>query len=312
MARIGEKQSRRIWALKALAIISVFFAHMPWTNDNPVMRKLFALIGIAGVPIFLFISGYLNYGKDLSIKKKIRTIALPVLIFGSLSYLISTLALGVNIKFNFFIDWLLYLVGSKSIYYFISILFCCFVLSRFVNTWVLISLSILSISFGHDLIPHNEVFTRYLNPFNFILYYELGFIARKYNWQINNITLSIGSGLVLCFASWFLFGKSMPTYFSAYCIIFSIGCFLIFDSILHLLDSNFLVYVGQISFVIYLTHISIAGYINARLQSFWGEHLKIVVAFTIVLSIVWFFDYMTSKIELLRRYRPILGYRKTV
>ena len=141
MTRIDEKQSRRIWALKALAIMSVFFAHMPWTNDNPTMRKLFALIGIAGVPIFFFISGYLNYGKDLLIKKKFRTIVLPVLIFGSLSYLFSTLIFGVNIKFNYFIDWALYIVGSGSIYYFVTILFCCFVLSKFVNVWLLILLS---------------------------------------------------------------------------------------------------------------------------------------------------------------------------
>lgn len=290
--------------------MSVFFAHMPWANDNPIMRKLFALIGIAGVPIFLFISGYLNYGKDLRIKKKLRTIGLPVLIFGSLSYLFSTLVFGVNVKFNFFIDWVLYIIGSRSIYYFVSILFCCFILSKIANIWLLILLSVLSITLGHDWIPHNDVFTRYLNPFNFILYFELGTVARKYNWKLNNITHSIVFGLVLCIVSWFLFDKSTPTYFSVYCIIFFIGSFLLCDGLLHFFKSNHLVYIGHISFVIYLIHIPFAGFINARLQNYcvW-EYLKVFVAFVIVVSLVRIIDYLTNKFERLRRFRPLLGYR---
>lgn len=310
MARIEEKQSKRIWSLKAFAILSVFFAHMPCNDTYPVMSKLYALIGIAGVPFFLFLSGYLNYGKSFNITKKVRTIMIPVIVLGGLSFLLSVFALGVTLRYGFVVDMILYLLGSRSIFYFVTILLFCFIASYFCNTWILIGLSILSITIGHDYIPHNDVFTRYLNPFNFIIYFELGYVARQYNLKICNPWIAILTGIALSVASWFLFSDTRPSYFSIYCLLFFIGAFLIIDGILHITMSGFGVYVGKISFVIYLTHISFASYINSQLQTYsWGCYIKVIIAFSVVLILVYFLDTITQQNTFLQSLRSFIGFR---
>ena len=59
---ISERISCEIWYLKAIAIFTIFFAHMPIDLGNPcidVLKSLFDIIGMIGVPLFLFLSGYL-------------------------------------------------------------------------------------------------------------------------------------------------------------------------------------------------------------------------------------------------------------
>lgn len=70
---LTQTESNAIWALKAVAIFTVFFAHMPWHDPNSIMYTVYQYMGIIGVPIFLYLSGYLaaGGGKDIHTTGKI-------------------------------------------------------------------------------------------------------------------------------------------------------------------------------------------------------------------------------------------------
>lgn len=89
MKTIDRIQSDRIWALKAVAIFLVCFAHMPWRGLNEGMHKIFALLGIIGVPVFMFLSGYLDFGSKTPLPKRLKTLFMPVLIWASATFFVS-------------------------------------------------------------------------------------------------------------------------------------------------------------------------------------------------------------------------------
>lgn len=308
MNKIDEQQSNRIWAIKAIAIFTVFFAHMPWNGEDPFMRKFYAMVGIAGVPIFLFLSGYLNYGKSFKWKYRGKKLIIPVLIWGSVAFIFGkTLNSDIKSLDRFIIDWILYLIGSRSVYYFVTVLFCCMFFSNYFNRWILMTLSIISIYLSYDIIPHNDIFTRYLNPFNFLIYYQLGLIAREYDWKFLNFFYEITIGISLCIATWFCM-VGVPSYFSLYCIINAVGTFLIIDGLVHVASCRFVIYIGKISFVIYLMHISIASFFNARLHNNL-EFVKVLFAFLCVICIVYILDNITNKVNRLKKFRSSIGFK---
>lgn len=60
-----------IYKIKGLAILSVVIAHTPiYVNSkvSQIISNLYSTIGAIGVPIFLFISGYLFNVKNLNIR----------------------------------------------------------------------------------------------------------------------------------------------------------------------------------------------------------------------------------------------------
>lgn len=308
MKNIDDLQSKRIWEIKAISIFTVFFAYMPWLDNNLVMIKLFSLIGITGVPIFLFLSGYLSYGKQPKWKSKFNRLFIPVLFWGTISFIFSKIIKHeIFLSEKFIIDWMLYLLGSRSIYYFITVLICCIILFNNFNKWVLIIISFISIICGDTFIFHNEYFTRYLNPFNFLFYFQIGSLVREYEFQFDNALIEFSLGLCFCLSSWFLFDQT-PSYFSIYCITNAVGAFLLLDSLLHFISYRILIYLGKISFVIYLMHISLASYLNSRLQGEF-QYLKVFFAFAIVSLFVFTLDIITRNISCLKRYRSILGFR---
>lgn len=90
MERISQDKSERIWVLKAIAIFTIFFAHMPWAGNNPVMHKIFCLLGIIGVPSFLFLSGYLSADSKSSLLIKIKRLCVPLLIWATITFVMSS------------------------------------------------------------------------------------------------------------------------------------------------------------------------------------------------------------------------------
>lgn len=91
ISKISSVESDRIWELKAIAIFTVFFAHMPWSDGNPVMHKIYCLIGIIGVPSFLFLSGYLDAESKSSFPKRLKKLLVPLLIWATLTFVVSCL-----------------------------------------------------------------------------------------------------------------------------------------------------------------------------------------------------------------------------
>lgn len=284
---LTQTESNAIWALKAVAIFTVFFAHMPWHDPNSIMYTVYQYMGIIGVPIFLYLSGYLAAGGAKTFIQQVKYIVVPTLIYGSLTFVISFVITDKPHTPSMTIlgDYIRWIVGSGSIYYFITVLLFCHASSKIINDWILVAISILSIFLSWNYLPHNEIFTRYLNPFNFIIYYSLGRIARKYDFN------PIGKYYIACsiiaLISIIVLWKDNHTYFNLYCIPFSAASFILLYNIVYFYNNAFLIKIGKISFVIYLIHIQIAGIINSLFTKFRLEHIKVFVAFFTVCAIVF-------------------------
>lgn len=223
---LTQTESNAIWALKAVAIFTVFFAHMPWHDPNSIMYTVYQYMGIIGVPIFLYLSGYLAAGGAKTFIQQVKYIVVPTLIYGSLTFVISFVITDKlhTPSMTILGDYIRWIVGSGSIYYFITVLLFCHASSKIINDWILVAISILSIFLSWNYLPHNEIFTRYLNPFNFIIYYSLGRIARKYDFN------PIGKYYIACsiiaLISIIVLWKDNHTYFNLYCIPFSAASFI--------------------------------------------------------------------------------------
>ena len=324
MKTIDRIQSDRIWALKAVAIFLVCFAHMPWRGQNEGMHKIFALLGIIGVPVFMFLSGYLDFGSKTPLPKRFKTLFMPVLIWASATFFVSCVFcwkqrlanvahidnygefLGGGI--SLIIRWICYCAGSRSVYYFVTVLALCMILSRYINKWMLVVLSICSIALSWDYLPHNDIFTRYLNPFNFLLYFQLGRLAREYEWVPLSPRWALPIGILICVVCGILWHTNEPSYFSLWCIPFSVGAFMVVDSLLQLFLWQGLVYIGKLSFVIYLSHIQIVGAINARMSGYW-EYFKVPIAFSVALFFVWILYKFVNHIVKHDSIKVYLGFR---
>lgn len=309
--KLQEQESECIWAVKAIAIFTVFFAHMPWSDSESVMYGVFNYIGIMGVPIFLYLSGYLDYGSKRTIFYKIKWIFSPLLVYGSLTYCISLLIHYKDISFSFYlivINYLKWIFGCGSIYYFVPVLIACTILGRYINNFVLIVLSAVSIYLSLDYIPHNDIITRYLNPFNFLIYYCLGRITRKS--KINLVNKKNVIGAMFVFVVSIVTWDSFPTYFDLHCIFFSMSAYIILMGFLgSLSDLSFLIFIGKLSFVIYLVHIQIAGFFNTRMGG-GMECIKVPVAFFVTVCFVAMLNYLISHNSKTYSYMRFMGFKK--
>lgn len=162
MKHIGSEESQRIWSLKSCALISVFFAHMPLSIDGPICY-LFNLLGIVGVPSFFFLSGFLDVGSCSNFVTKAQRMMIPLLFWGTITFIISVaLSHGFSNSFpDLIFKWIKWVIGSGSIYYFVPVLLACMLFVVYVNEYILIAMSLLSIGLGLK-IPYGDVFTAYL------------------------------------------------------------------------------------------------------------------------------------------------------
>lgn len=104
--------------------------------------------------------------------------------------------------------------------------------------------------------------------------------------------MEVGGVLSIVIISVVTIFKLDVTYFSLFCIPFSFSCLILLVFILRMISKisktaiNGLVSVGKISFVIYLTHMQIAGIINRHMFGM-AEHFKVVVAFGVSCILVF-------------------------
>ena len=285
--RIAKQESNAIWSIKALALLSVFFAHMPWSDKDSVMYVIYSFIGIIGVPIFLFLSGYLSVSSHKSLWQQTKFLIIPLLTYASITYIISFV---INHRWDTSIDKIIiqyfrWVIGSGSIYYFIPVLLFCRFTSKYIADWILIIVSTISILLSQDYLPHNEIFTRYLNPFNFIVYYSIGRVVRLYSISLMGGAKLLLSAVILVIS--IIVWKGIPTYFNILCIPFSLSILVILYDFFNKKNSVILISIGKISFVVYLIHIQIAGIINSLMRHIGLEHFKVFIAYAVVCAIVY-------------------------
>lgn len=308
---ITKQQSDAFWHIKAFAIFTVFFAHMPGheMNGTDYMIDAFDAIGMFGVPLFMMLSGYFNYSSKFSWVKTLKSLFIPLLIWGTICYILHIIKTPTDSPI---IDWIKFVGGSKSIFYFVPMLFCCIVLFRYLNGWLLlvIGLTTQMLTTYTHFIPYNDIWTQNLNPFIFVVPFAVGRLIRRFNC----LSEYKEWWLVLSFIVLALFFvlKGKPDYYSPFTVVFTSSLLIFLYGIFMRFSRKWINYIGKISFVIYLCHIQIAGAIQAVSKPLWGsyiEPLKVIVAFAIVvlfcIGIQLVVEIVIKKPELLK----LIGYR---
>lgn len=292
----------RIDTIKGILIISVIIAHT--TSSFDVLKRVYQLIGILGVPCFFFISGYLNsLSSEKKIVKQLRYI-IPWVILGGVTYLINSLAGSENSSVTI-VDLLKYLVGYHSHLYYLSILLMFQVASgmfRNLKIWKFIE----SIALGFTIIfavyyditgVKDAIFYPYLNPLFWLGYWGLGRTFEK-KWKDKLIKTNCIKPILLFWSAviieW-VAGKSFITYFSLLSIVLNlatiyVSCYYICNN--NLRSCEILARLGKSSLFIYLSHNVVIGLLNIIIKNniVWDLAKPLLV----VLMYVTFFSFINN------------------
>ena len=281
--------------LRGGAIILVIAIHsfkgFDITENNTLTYHLAIIwrqiIGCA-VPLFLAISGYFLSKKEVStkshyfsfLKKQVPRVYIPMLIW-SIPYLILSIYTGKDIGNSVF----LFLVGGFSVYYFIALIVQYYFLLPFLQklgdkTAGLIFSALLSAACMIILFYLNSVqnvslpLIIYAGPFPvWIVFFVLGiYLGRREQLSISSKLLFIFTiaGLLISIAETYLHihisGSFQGLGIKLGAFIYSFAVILLLFRLQTDKNSNtpiwrFLVYLGRISFGVYLTHIFFLSYL---------------------------------------------------
>lgn len=268
-SEINDLTARYIYNLKALAIISVIFAHCPYGGSSEYIKCLYNNIGTFGVPIFFFLSGILYNTSKYSFRelvlKKLKTIVIPWIFCGTVVYFYVGFRKG---GIGFF-SWMQFIIGDGSYLYFMTMLVICMLIYYWINKSnackVLIAISLLN--YLVQYIVGYEFVNQYINPLNWIGYFGIGVYIRKYkdiNSFFENITnkktVYLLSMIVMLSITVII--KINITYWHAMYLIYEIILFCGVTSLSSMINNKYMYMVGKYSFTIYLTHMPFVGLTN--------------------------------------------------
>lgn len=287
MYECNRMKSDEIWILKGMAILSVVSAHVAYDTveirTRQIAINLLSIFGTVGVILFLLLSGYLFISKDERAavfwkKKLIRLV--PVWVFCStLVYLRCfqlynvknwTLWYNENIKMFSFEEYLRFILGCNSLYYFMPILFCCFFVFRIVrknDLMLVLTTAVLLIMLlfrvGSEWFP-----SRYLNPFGWLGYFGIGccyrkFVEEKYKnrsgdtgggWKIFFLLINM---LILLVMAYLGIGMNYwHDFFFPFVMLQVFACCIVSSSVVRKTKwlKKILIHLGKDSLYIYLSH----------------------------------------------------------
>lgn len=192
-----EERSKKIYVLKAFAILSVICAHMKLPlnmgDAGGIANKFIGVYGTLGVVVFFVCAGYYYHrekGDTICFwKKKIRMIMIPWLLWSIITNLIGNFLKWHTITLQGQCAWT---VGLGTWYYFLSVLLICFVVFKFKENklWftVLIISSMVSNIFSiMGIWGISDYMTPYLNPLNWFFFFAIGIL-----WKRNEMRIDIG------------------------------------------------------------------------------------------------------------------------
>ncbi len=307
---------------KGFALISIVSAHTAVVNNKSyyLMEYILNSIGTIGVGIFFIFSGYLFYSSNKSfskfIKKKVYTILIPWFSLGTLDFFYVTLRKG-GITLLGWLDTLL--VHSHLYYLSILILFYIIFFKIRNKQFLLIIISILSaISITLTGLIDIPIYP-YINPFNWAIYFILGLWLKKYN-------------LLMYLAN--KFRKWLPFSGLLYGIILTIylanGAYITYWSYAALLcevvaisvvfgmtdwcaggkNSKWLIYLGKLSFPVYLLHTPFAGILNYlcnRYELYFLTFFRPMIVIGLTIIVIEGMSFVGKKLNLTKVVNSIIG-----
>ena len=326
MRSLEKKYSDMFYRLRGLAIISVFCAHCNIQIDGefiPYIRNILSNAGSIGVGLFFLLSGFFFSAYQVSILSFLKTtfakLIVPWIVASTCVWLYIVLRKGgISIQ-----SWCAYVVGYKSIYYYMTDLLIIWVifyiferikiadkLPTVVSLVIINNLFIVLESNKIQLFP-----TPYLDFLCFIGYFAIG----KYLWrhsdfifnQIEHRTTNKVSTLIVLASVLLIFSTAEFTYFkNGLTMVFELIFILSAAIIAFKSNSCILKEVGKNSLFIYLWHLPVAGIISKV-----GSK-NIVIASTSVLWPLALLAIMILVINIIKKFNfpdgicTLIGYKK--
>ena len=157
--------SKFFYKIRGCAILSVAYAHSA-SFSNVVLDDLCSLLGIIGVPLFLIASGYYFRKQTWHefITSKFKNIICPWIIWGSVAFSVSIIALGGEISF---ISYLNYILGHGTWLYYVPLYLITTALFNLHSSGVFIKLSLL-ISFVSCIFSYYNIYQYFVKNLTII------------------------------------------------------------------------------------------------------------------------------------------------
>lgn len=308
---ITKKESNMWYVMKAFAILFVVMAHMTFTGNYHIAEIIRTSIGQIGVVIFFVSSGYFYLRNPHDSKKywtkKTKTLFVPWLIMSTAIFILSALLFGApdNVLFAYFKNFF----GVGTVYWYMTTITVMLMIFRFINKDILLytcmTISVISIAMSAmGIIKYTDWFNQYLNVFNWVGFFALGVLVRKYNLvekMINNkIALISLIGAVVTVVVAVIKGATIEAYIDFTSLFIELfGLVLILNLSIVLANNKLLIDIGKKSFFIYLMHIQIVGAINTRLPynvTFFILRPFIGLAVCYIITVL--FSFILSKLRL--------------
>lgn len=326
-----EIDSKAMYGLSAFAILSVICAHMKLglhiDDSGYIADKIIDLYGTIGVGAFFIKSGLFFHWENgdtlFFLRKKINSIIVPWLIWGNITKIVADYISNSSFSLRGQIQWVL---GYKSLYYFVPVLIELFILFKFAKTLRAVAFLIIMGIISNILtiagfLRTNEYFTPYMNPFNWVPFFGIGVGLRlilmgnprgnKLNKKNMSKCLALELFFVFTIGVFVIVNDLRITYWESWSILFELlGIGVIYYIAWWTRNISFLGFVGRNSFFIYLTHIQVCGVINTRLPNngffyFIKPILALGVMSGTVCAIIW-----AAKLIKKDRYLSIVGIKK--
>ena len=275
---VTERESRAFFIIKAFAIFSVLVSHLSnvicdrgtFTAVSTVALEPWAIMG---VPIFIAVSGFFYRRKPHDTgsfwKKKGITIALPWIIAGILRNLVDVVLYHSREPFLYYVQRIL---GFNSSFYFPFLLILLFAVFKLLGKrpallWVSIGVS--AVSLVLETLGYNYVSillgTPSLNLFNWMGFFALGMLARRYRWDRRLIQSPVAGWMsVAVFAvlygltAYGGFKEGGTTYYRMDAAIFELSALLALYFLSYRLASRrqrILCEIGSCTYCVYLYHL---------------------------------------------------------
>ena len=269
MVSIDKQSSQCIYNMKAMAVISVIFAHCSYSGKSDFLKVMYMNIGSIGVPVFFLLSGLLYNLEKYTVKEfvlnKMRYLIIPWIICGIAVYFYVTVrkgGIGLISLGNF-------LIGNGSYLYYMTMLIMCMVICYVLHNnkacVVFMLVSFANYIFGY--IVKSDNINQYLNPLNWIGYFSAGLYIRRYG-NINKIfsVLSKNTGILMMYCILILCIMSCLNikllYWDVWHILYSIAAFMTIAAVSMRISSVCVKEIGMYSFTIYLIHMPFVGITN--------------------------------------------------
>lgn len=289
-----------IYIVKAIALCSIVFAHVGAITNNSILNKIFTFIlssiGTVGVGVFFLISGYLYLKTKKAFlqfcQSRIKIIIIPWIFCGTLDFLYIAFRKG---GLNFY-NWFISITVHSHLYYLTILIIFYLLFWKFKNNLAFLLsftvLSVISITLtGLNLIPIYP----YINPFNWAIYFIIGLLMKRYSLLEKTVMLCkkwilVIAGTYLIILNLYLINGISVTYWKyaaiiaelvAITFVFGTSCYC-----LYLKKVKWIVYLGKMSFSIYLLHMPFAGIFTNLCNKFNLWYLSLLIPFIVIISTV--------------------------